>query len=100
MWTCPVVLMTAQAGESLELVALRRASEVIFGAGVAWAFHWIADRIVGPEKAPPNEATKGNAEALGYTLCEVGVSRRTAAAHRYRKPKYASSADTISVPVT
>ena len=57
MWTCLVVLMTAQAGESLELVALRRATEVIFGASVAWAFHWIADRIVGPDKAPPNEAT-------------------------------------------
>ena len=45
MWTGPVVLLTADASASLIAVALRRAGEVIFGALVGFAFHWLAEKL-------------------------------------------------------
>ncbi|MBV8670660.1 MAG: FUSC family protein [Candidatus Eremiobacteraeota bacterium] len=46
MWTCAVVLLTAQHAAPIELVALRRATEVILGAIVGWTFHFAAEAIV------------------------------------------------------
>ncbi|HUB14130.1 MAG TPA: FUSC family protein [Acetobacteraceae bacterium] len=47
MWTCPIILLTAQPEAPIVVVALRRGSEVILGAFVGWAFHWIAEAIRG-----------------------------------------------------
>ena len=46
MWTGPVVLLTADASGTLLAVALRRAGEVIFGAMIGFAFHWLAERLL------------------------------------------------------
>ena len=43
MWTCPIILLTAQHSEPIPIVALHRGSEVILGAMVGWAFHWAAE---------------------------------------------------------
>jgi uncharacterized membrane protein YccC len=51
MWTGPVVLLTADASGTLLAVALRRAGEVIFGAMIGFAFHWLAERLVGRSAA-------------------------------------------------
>jgi uncharacterized membrane protein YccC len=45
MWTCPLILLTAQPSVPIVIVALRRGSEVMLGAMVGWAFHWVADFI-------------------------------------------------------
>jgi uncharacterized membrane protein YccC len=46
MWTCPVVLLTAEPSESLAATALQRACEVLFGASVGWGFHWVAEKLI------------------------------------------------------
>jgi uncharacterized membrane protein YccC len=46
MWTCPLILLTAQPSTSIVLVALRRGSEVLLGAIVGWIFHWGAEVVV------------------------------------------------------
>jgi uncharacterized membrane protein YccC len=46
MWTCPIILLTAQPSVPTVLVALRRGSEVLLGAGVGWIFHWDAEVVV------------------------------------------------------
>jgi uncharacterized membrane protein YccC len=51
MWTGPVVLLTADASGSLIAVALRRAGEVIFGAAIGFAFHWLAEKLVARKAA-------------------------------------------------
>jgi uncharacterized membrane protein YccC len=43
MWTCAVILLTAQPAVPIVIVALRRGSEVILGAAIGWAFHWTAE---------------------------------------------------------
>jgi uncharacterized membrane protein YccC len=45
MWTGPVVLLTADASGSLIASALSRAGEVILGAAVGFAFHWLAEKL-------------------------------------------------------
>src|SRR5262245_13625982 len=40
MWTCPLILLTAQPSLPIAQVALRRCSEVMLGAIVGWIFHW------------------------------------------------------------
>jgi uncharacterized membrane protein YccC len=46
MWTCPIILLTAQPTLPILVVALRRGSEVILGALVGWAFHGLAEAVV------------------------------------------------------
>jgi uncharacterized membrane protein YccC len=46
MWTCPIILLTAQPSVPIVLVALRRGSEVLLGAIVGWIFHWGAEVLV------------------------------------------------------
>jgi len=46
MWTCPIILLTAQPTLPILVVALRRGGEVILGALVGWAFHGIAEVVV------------------------------------------------------
>jgi uncharacterized membrane protein YccC len=46
MWTCPIILLTAQTSAPIVLVALRRGSEVLLGAMVGWIFHWGAEVVV------------------------------------------------------
>jgi hypothetical protein len=40
LWTCPVVLLTASPGLSVEHAGLMRGSEVILGAIVGGMTHW------------------------------------------------------------
>jgi uncharacterized membrane protein YccC len=46
MWTCPLILLTAQPSVPIAVVALHRGSEVILGAVVGWAFHWVSERLL------------------------------------------------------
>ena len=46
MWTCPIILLTAQPSAPMLLVALHRGSEVVLGALVGWIFHWFAEIVV------------------------------------------------------
>jgi uncharacterized membrane protein YccC len=46
MWTCPIILLTAQPSTPIVLIALRRGSEVLLGAVVGWIFHWGAEVVV------------------------------------------------------
>jgi len=46
MWTCPIILLTAQPSAPIVLVALRRGSEVLLGAMAGWVFHWGAEVVV------------------------------------------------------
>jgi uncharacterized membrane protein YccC len=46
MWTCPLILLTAQPSTPIVLVALHRGSEVFLGAIVGWIFHWGAEVVV------------------------------------------------------
>jgi uncharacterized membrane protein YccC len=46
MWTCPLILLTADPSVSIVTVALRRGSEVTLGAIVGWLFHWVAEVAV------------------------------------------------------
>jgi len=46
MWTCPIILLTAQPSAPMLLVALHRGSEVILGAIIGWIFHWFAEIVV------------------------------------------------------
>jgi uncharacterized membrane protein YccC len=46
MWTCPIILLTAQPHGSILTSAFRRGGEVILGAFVGWAFHWAAEIVV------------------------------------------------------
>jgi hypothetical protein len=46
MWTCPIVLLTAQPSLPIVMVAFHRGSEVILGALVGWTFHWAAEIVV------------------------------------------------------
>ncbi len=46
MWTCPIILLTAEPSAPIVLVALRRGSEVLLGAVVGWVFHWGAEVVV------------------------------------------------------
>ena len=47
MWTCPIILLTAQPALPILVVALRRGSEVILGALIGWAFHGLVELLVG-----------------------------------------------------
>jgi len=47
MWTCPIILLTAQPAVPIFVVAFHRGSEVILGALVGWVVHWAAEVIVG-----------------------------------------------------
>ena len=44
MWTCPLILLSAQPVDSIVSVALRRGCEVALGAAVGWSFHVTAAR--------------------------------------------------------
>jgi uncharacterized membrane protein YccC len=58
MWTCPMILLTASPAVPIAMVALRRGSEVILGAAVAWVFDWAAERVldgVSANRGTPNE---------------------------------------------
>ena len=46
MWTCPIVLLTAQPTGSILAAAFSRGSEVVLGAVVGWLFHWGAEIVV------------------------------------------------------
>lgn len=46
MWTCPIILLTAEPSVPIIMVALYRASEVILGAFVGGVFHWAAEIAV------------------------------------------------------
>ena len=47
MWTCPIILLTAQPDVPIPIVAFHRASEVILGALVGGAFHAATEILVG-----------------------------------------------------
>ena len=55
MWTCALLLLTAQPPAPIELVALRRATEVILGAIVGWIFHFAAEAIVDGRTSAPDQ---------------------------------------------
>ena len=46
MWTCPIILLTAQPSIPIDVVALRRGSEVVLGALMGATFHWTAELVV------------------------------------------------------
>ena len=46
MWTCLIILLTAEPSVPIILVALRRGGEVFLGAIVGWVFHWGAEIAV------------------------------------------------------
>jgi uncharacterized membrane protein YccC len=46
MWTCPIILLTAEPSVPIGLVAVRRGGEVCLGAIVGWIFHWGAEVAV------------------------------------------------------
>ncbi len=46
MWTCPVILLSAQSSVPIFSAAFSRGSEVVFGAIVGWAFHCAAEFLV------------------------------------------------------
>jgi Fusaric acid resistance protein-like len=46
MWTCPVILLTAEPSVPIGLAAVRRGGEVFLGAIVRWIFHWGAEVAV------------------------------------------------------
>jgi uncharacterized membrane protein YccC len=54
LWTCPVVLLTASPGSSVEHAGLIRGSEVILGALsgglIHWLVHWMTARW---DRCPP-----------------------------------------------
>ncbi|MBV8593815.1 MAG: FUSC family protein, partial [Caulobacteraceae bacterium] len=61
MWTCPIILLTAQSAGSILPTAFWRGGEVILGALVGWVFHWAAETVVsshsrspGPPPTPPS----------------------------------------------
>jgi uncharacterized membrane protein YccC len=45
LWTCPLVLITAHAGPTPQIVAICRGSEVVLGAIVGGLTHALADKI-------------------------------------------------------
>lgn len=54
MWTAPIVLMTATPDGGVGHAAIERGSEVIVGAALATALHWIVDRALGLVSGPPS----------------------------------------------
>ena len=73
MWTCPIILLTAQPSVPIVVVALHRAGEVIFGAVVGGVFHWAAEAVVDAiantqlrgQRSVPRQAHVGSAERHG-----------------------------------
>lgn len=61
MWTCPIILLTAQPSAPMLLVALHRGSEVILGALVGWIFHWFAEVVVDALADPGSDLRGGPA---------------------------------------
>jgi uncharacterized membrane protein YccC len=69
MWTCPIILLTGNGADTLLTTGLTRGSEVILGALVGGAMHWMAEIVVGvvmrdgnrgqrPANAPETRPTK------------------------------------------
>jgi uncharacterized membrane protein YccC len=48
LWTCPLVLLTAQPSLPILVVAAQRGAEVTLGAILGGAFHWLAELAVRP----------------------------------------------------
>jgi uncharacterized membrane protein YccC len=46
MWTCPIVLLSAEPSVPIVAIAFHRGSEVVLGAAVGWAFHWAAEILL------------------------------------------------------
>jgi uncharacterized membrane protein YccC len=46
MWTCPLILLTAQPSMPIVMAALPRGGDVILGAIIGWIFHWAAEVVV------------------------------------------------------
>jgi len=46
MWTAPIVLLTTEPGVPISIEATYRAGEVILGALIGGAFHWVAEVLV------------------------------------------------------
>jgi uncharacterized membrane protein YccC len=46
MWTCPIILLPAQAATPIMLAAISRGGEVILGALVGFGFHLVAEQLV------------------------------------------------------
>lgn len=69
MWTCPVVLLTARAAEPIFATAFDRGSEVILGALLGFAFHWVVDKLADTialiQPSHPQAAQHGHHAAAG-----------------------------------
>ncbi|MGL4968169.1 MAG: FUSC family protein [Inquilinus sp.] len=70
MWTCPIILLTAQPSVPVVMAALHRGGEVMLGALVGWAFHWAAEFLVDAFASEAEEPPR----------------RRTSRHHRRRRP--------------
>ena len=75
MWTCPIILLTAQSSEPIVTVALQRCSEVILGAMVGAGLHWGAQSMV---EARPVSATPRAVDHAAHGDVQF-VARRFAA---------------------
>ena len=57
MWTGPLVLLTAEPALPITQVALYRGGEVLLGALIGAAFHWLAEKTVLPLVSRLDEPT-------------------------------------------
>jgi uncharacterized membrane protein YccC len=74
MWTCPIILLTAQPSVPIVLVALHRGSEVFLGAVVGWIFHWGAEVVV--------DALENRAVSLSRRRASQHMTDRSQGQHR------------------
>jgi uncharacterized membrane protein YccC len=74
MWTCPIILLTAQPSVPIVLVALHRGSEVFLGAVVGWIFHWGAEVVV--------DALENRAVSLSRRPASQHMTDRSQGQHR------------------
>ncbi len=74
MWTCPIILLTAEPSAPIVLVALRRGSEVLLGAVVGWVFHWGAEVVV--------DALENRALSLSQRHASQHIHGRSPRRHR------------------
>lgn len=63
MWTCPIILLTAQSSVPIVTTAFHRGGEVILGAIIGWIFHYAAEILeagLTREAETPRQASKSS----------------------------------------
>ena len=83
MWTCPIILLTAQSSEPIVTVALQRCSEVILGAMVGAGLHWGAQLL---EQARQVSVMARAVDRAAHS--DVQFAAQPFAAQESRGPKY------------